>query len=221
MPMWEGAGNLARDYSGHGNHGSFVDGPEWVAGGIYFDGNKIEIPNFDPPHQGTVCASLKTTSMGARDRIVGGHDAFEMVFESTGQISNNFFAAAGDVVKSDILNAKQLYNVACTWDYVSTNNLEIYIDGTLNAFHDTFADDDPGGPFTLSIGTRTGSTEYYTGFIGALHLFDAVLSAAQAKFINDNPYFMYQIPEELYGYVAGAPPTGNPFWYYNMLRRRN
>ncbi len=37
LPLWEGAGNRAVDLSGHGNHGTLIDGPKWVADGLCFD----------------------------------------------------------------------------------------------------------------------------------------------------------------------------------------
>ena len=36
MPMWEGVGDRALDYSGHGNHGTFFGDPEWVVDGVHF-----------------------------------------------------------------------------------------------------------------------------------------------------------------------------------------
>jgi len=63
--------------------------------------------------------------------------------------------------------------------------------------------------------------QFFNGLIDDLPIFDTALSTTQIKFLSENPYFMYQIPEELYGYVSAAPPTGNPFWYYEMIKRRN
>ena len=42
------------------------------------------------------------------------------------------------------------------------------------------------------------------GQIANAQIYNTALSAAQIKFLYENPYFMYQMPEELYGYVAAT-----------------
>ncbi len=42
------------------------------------------------------------------------------------------------------------------------------------------------------------------GIIDDILIFDTALTEAQIKFLYENPYFMYRLPEELYGYAAVA-----------------
>ncbi len=35
-------------------------------------------------------------------------------------------------------------------------------------------------------------------------MFDTALSPSQIKFLHDDPYFMFRMPEELYGYSPAA-----------------
>ena len=73
------------------------------------------------------------------------------------------------------MNADQWHYLVDTWDS-NTNRQEIYVDGIFDGFSDTAANDDPGGPFTLSIGIRTGKSEYYAGLIDDVRVYDRVLT---------------------------------------------
>ena len=59
-----------------------------------------------------------------------------------------------------------------------------------------------------------------TGSIGFISSYNRVLSATDVKKLYHDPFCnLMQVPIRRY-YVA-APPIGNPYWYYQMLRRRN
>jgi fibronectin type 3 domain-containing protein len=119
-----------------------------------------------------------TVPSSGRQRIMGGHDAYELVLES-GRIQSQFFAGGSqDVQSTSQISPGQWYHIAAAYDFANTNTLEIFINGVREASN-SFADDDPGGPFTLSFGTRTGRTEYYQGTLDNVRLYGRVLSEAE------------------------------------------
>ena len=162
-----------------------MDDSDWVPGifgtALDFDGSNdlVSIAAFDPPNIGTVALWFKASTSSVQQRPLGGHDAFEFNFESGGKIYNQFFAAGSEYTAStSSFNAGQWYHLAGTWDF-GTSRQEIYINGVLDASSDVNADDDPGGPFTLSIGVRTGKTQYYAGLIDEVRIYSRVLSPAE------------------------------------------
>ncbi|PLX21402.1 hypothetical protein C0584_02715 [Candidatus Parcubacteria bacterium] len=191
----EGYGTTAHDNSSGGNDGT-IAGATWqdesmcISGKcLYFDGSgdRVEIANFDPSHKGTINFWIKPIVDGSRQRIIGGHDAYESYIERTtnppraGQISNQFFAGAADILHSgDRLESNKWYYLSMSYNYV-TNEQDLYINGRLKASSNLTANDDPGGPFTLSIGTRTGTTDYYTGYIDEVKIYPYARTADQIK----------------------------------------
>jgi len=127
---------------------------------------------------------LRPAPDGGTRRILGGHDAYEIVIHSDGTLANHLFAAGGDVSYSTtILVPDQWYHVAMTYDLAApTSNLTVYLDGVQEAVTD-FADDDPGA-ITLSVGTRTGTTNFYEGIIDELTLWDRVLTDEEIQALH-------------------------------------
>ncbi|MCK4613452.1 MAG: DUF2341 domain-containing protein, partial [Thermoplasmata archaeon] len=149
-----------------------MDATGKIDGADDFDGtdDHVEISSFDPPHQGTVSLWVKRGSIGARQRILGGHDLYEILFTSGNQISNQLFAAGtGGLYGSTITSTTDWYYLAFTYDDTSHASA-IFINGNSDASGST-ADDDPGGPFTLEIAHRTGKAgEYFDGLIDEVRI---------------------------------------------------
>lgn len=61
----------------------------------------------------------------------------------------------------------------------------------------------------------------FAGTINNVSIFNTPMSATQTDFIHYNPYFMYQMPEELYGYTAAVGGLSIPVAmnYYNQMMR--
>jgi hypothetical protein len=234
MPMWEGAGSLARDYSGHGNHGELVGAPEWRKDGLDFGGvnDYINTGDMDISGDGLTISALITPNF---TQATGDYDvisdkagsanthAWRFLFNrDVEDFRFRLFTSAG-AVNCDTVgltwNIGESYNIVATYN---GSTMKIFWDGVeQNSVNHS-------GNITTNdidhlIGFSSGDLEWthFDGGIKNTCMFDVGLTASQVKFISDNPYFMYQIPEELYGYVAAAPPVGNPAWYYNMLKRRN
>ena len=225
MPMWEGAGNRVMDYSGHGNHGTLMNGPTWGSGGIKLDGvndyiHCINNPTLDITDKISVFASVLFTSSGAYPTICSkGYwgNSYSMMFQDTTRIPRLYVDAIGHHGTS-VVPLDTTTSVGYTY---GDGNKRTYVDGIID-LDMVSSGAIPTVAYSLYLFNDKSLTDYpFPGDANNIMIFNDIINAAQAKFISDNPYFMFQIPEELYGYVAGAPPTGNPFWYYNMLKRRN
>ena len=183
---------LFADASGNGRDATCSNCPTAGLPGKFgtaaaFDGSGDLIAlagSFDPPSQGTITMWLRPAPDGGTRRVLGGHDAYEIVIHSDGTIANHLFAAGADVTYStSILVADRWYHVAMTYDLgAGTSNSTVYLDGVLESVTD-FADDDPGA-ITLSIGTRTGTTNYYEGRLDELTLWDRVLTEQEIQTLN-------------------------------------
>jgi hypothetical protein len=184
----EGAGGALLDTVGT-SHGTLVNmdtSASWVPGrqgtALHFDGDNdsVAISNFNPPHTGTITFWMNpdTVPSSGRQRIMGGNDAYELVLEG-GEIHSQFFAGGSqDVESTSELTPGQWYHIAAAYDFTTTHSLEIFVNG-VHESTSTFANDDPGGPFILSFGTRTGRTEYYQGTLDNVRLYGRVLSEAE------------------------------------------
>lgn len=227
MPMWEGAGTLVRDYSGRGNHGTFVNNPVWELEGVACDlSNNSYITVSD---EADVLDSCSKISIFVDLNWIAGDDWGRIVdkgyatgayqiyqYSNSGNIGFYFNGITGSDVATGVPLAGR-HKWVLTYD---GSEIDTYKNGVLVHTEAGLSGDIANHANPLYL--MGGGADTTTGTIyNAIIFRNLSLTGAQAKFISDNPYFMYQIPEELYGYVAGAPPTGNPFWYYNMLRRRN
>jgi hypothetical protein len=229
MPMWEGAGNLVRDYSGHGNHGTLVNGAIWGMGpngrGVKCDENQSSIPRIDLQKtvgdyifsEGTIICDYQRTV------DVSGY-FFLWTFDS--YTGHAFWAddAAGHPITATFLDTtvwsgtSPTYDafdgdphiVALTWSDIQ-NEENYYVDGKVSLSAST-AIDIANLNLTATDSAINGSNyggpdRASDGIMHFCYIFDSVLTAVQIQTICNNPYFMYQIPEEMYGYspaVVGA-----------------
>ena len=235
MPMWEGAGGLARDYSGHGNHGT-INGADWEIDELSFNGTDgyVDFGSFVPVSGNDArtfllwfdanrysnldtIVSYGTSSPGKRWTIRLEDSSIPGAIRTEVYGGYNYGS-------TNLIPLGRVF-VACVFNGSTTLDVVHYVNGEIETVG-------ASSEMAINTGTTKGlnlgrehvlheSDRFFSGSFAGFCAYDTDLSAAQIKFINENPYFMYQIPEELYGYVAGAPPTGNPAWYYNMLRRRN
>lgn len=208
MPMWEGAGNRAFDYSGNRNHG-IVTSPatpdmNWHNNALRFDGANIiqgmKLPSaitFGNDDKWTVVARM-TLEAASNEMFIGEYNTVNnYIYNRPG--TRTRLDSAG--VSNDMASYGS-YDVPFDLTYVAdgvANTLTAYYDGN---FHEQLTSSTSTGLIIDTIGGAYNSGTYcLQGWIYYAYVFDTTLTARQAKFLHDNPYFMFQIPEELYGYV--------------------
>jgi len=235
-PTWEGAGNRALDLSGYGNNGTLVGQPEWVADGLDFNGSSDYIGCGNDP-----TLDVTTGSISIVAHLKASYSSTETVFSKTNDLANpsspgySLYLRTGDPYvrmtaqdgsnyahqassPTDIRDGK-IHSIVGMWNG-STKSVSSYVDGSLEG---TTQNNSVGSltntrPFEVGRDYNNGSPQYYfSDNIYTLFVFTTVLSTSQVKFLSDNPYFMYRLPEELYGYspaVIGA--IMNQFQKANM-----
>lgn len=231
MPIWEKAGNRTMDLSGNGNHGALTNGPDWVADGLDFDGTSnyvdldtIQFINSNTPF--TVWCWIYLDSFNydfpaifsTKSDLDSGNN-WRCWFSDNATYGFIAFGSQGEWVRlksQDIPSASLLgkwYHVVINYNgqgAATSGNFNLYINGTQQ---NTIAMGAIGTINTNSMIGRAG-IRYWDGNICAVSVFNSALSAAQVKFLYDNPYFMFQIPEELYGYVAPLPSVSGSGAYF-------
>lgn len=216
MPMWEGAGAIAYDLSGKGGHG-IITGAKWKGNGLDFDGtNDYAVSPYyvrGGSNPFTIACYFKTNDNDVVQEIIQQwnntytHRVFRLSIDSIDKSLNLRVRKNGNVSNSDIstpINSNQWYFATATFDGINT---ELFLDGVSK---DT---DNPGALVTGSSNTtlyvgRYGITGgiYFDGMLGVSYVFNVAPTAPQIKLLSDDPYFMFRLPEELYGYAAAAPP---------------
>ncbi|MGP8322387.1 MAG: LamG-like jellyroll fold domain-containing protein [Methanosarcinaceae archaeon] len=210
------------DLSGHGNAGQLNGNPDWYGNGLYFDGSgdsvnlqdKLIPASDDFTLTGMIKVDNVSTWRTIFSQFTSGQSG-RFIFE-VNRYTRELLVYIGSSLYSGLfLNLGQTYNVVL----VRQNNVfKFYLDGVKGTDRANSISIYQGE--NTFIGDTTGGYDFHGGVYGA-SIFLEALSHRQIKFLNDNPYFMYQIPEELYGWTGGAAPTGNPYWYYKMLKERN
>lgn len=184
----------------------------------YFDGvdDTMTTSNFSIPAQGTMAFWMIPYPNSTRQRILGATDEFEIVIESGNYLSNQLGAAGSDTLDSPtILESGKLYHVVMTYNTVSAQST-IYLNGTLD-YLGLKADDSPVGTQTLTLGSRTGSTEYFNGILDEVMFFDRVLTANEINslYLEGNTQHKHGNTTsdnsiKIEGSVAKRFQTGNP-----------
>jgi len=225
LPFWEGNGDEAFDVSGHGNNGTLVGVPEWVGGaaGLEFNGSSdyITVPNhgsIDISGTNThisMSAEIKysTTSIIADKDIFGkwnpdtSQRQYRMdIDDSDGERLKLWLSSDGTNYSSlygntDIVDGK-LHRCVCTYDGIY---MRVYVDGLLDANPLAYSNGIASTSCNLTVGVRSDLERFFGGLINNPILWNACLTPYQVQFLNTYPYFMYQVPQELYGQPLAAP----------------
>ena len=227
----EKSGDTVFDMSGNGNHGT-NNGADWVPEGLNFvaantdyihitdDASTIGLTNT----AGTIFSTFKAyTQPTPTAYIVAHRDGTEnnRLYLIIRQASNDFNCGFGDdydaiATDNNVENDGLFHTGAMTWDTVGA---EGYLDsvsmGTYNYNLPTV-----DGP--IIIGARQDLDEYFNGVIKNVMLWNRTLSPEEIAWLNREPYAMFQqpiSPASLYYEAVAA--EANPYWYYQMLKRRN
>ena len=235
MPMWEGAGNRVIDFSGLGNHGTLYQAPNWVANGLDFNGvlgagaNYVNLAN-----PGTIFNG-KHVSISAWVKLDTFSNSYPRIVDRVYDRQFIFFVNAATEVLSWCLDTvggwvchgggsavtvstNTLFHAAMSYD---GSDARTYVDGELK---ETFGTGISGGLLDYSnitrIGERAdGSNHAWDGFIGNVTVYNVGLTTPQIKLLYNYPYFMYQIPEELYGYAAAAAGVTIPVFLHHLKQQ--
>ncbi len=98
---------------------------------------------------------------------------------NNGNIQCEFFMS-GTPAGTAVIAADGWHHIVCEYTVSGANVTQnLYIDGALRAIS-TNAQTDPGID-TLSIGVRTGTTDYYNGSIDEVRIYNRALSAAEVN----------------------------------------
>ena len=154
-----------------------------------FDGSDdlVTIPNFIPPHQGTIVFWMDPGFGSSKQRLFGAGGDYEVIIYSTGIVRNELFAGGSGTLQSNsgAVEPGRWYHVAVTYAYDATGPstaLEVYVDGNLDVVG---AAGEPSVPSdtTLLLGHRAGAggSEHYGGLLDDIRIYDHVLSEAEIK----------------------------------------
>lgn len=228
MPMWGGAGSRALDLSGRGNHfDDWSGGVSWVPEGLalehildgFITNNSPNMPAIGTGDYTLFVYQKKAANQTQGILAFGAYDPTWVI-----SLSNHIYIYDGGnkTVSTGILTTGKAESFTFVREGTGANQTKYYINGLYDSA--TTHSDSIAAPSTMTIGCdRDSASNYeYSGTIYALHFFNVALTAVQVEFLNINPYFMYQIPEELYGYMDSGPPpeTSIPALmnFYRQLR---
>ena len=149
-----------------------------IYGGMLFNSASSQylasVSSFTPPANGTVCFWMTSENLTGTHRIMGSHGQWEVRTVDLKLYNDlNQDAEALELESSANLGTGIRYHIVCTYD--SSFNAQIYINGIF----DNSGNDNDGSPpsDTLSIGVRTGTSDYYNGYLEDVRIYDRVLSA--------------------------------------------
>lgn len=222
MPMWEGGGNRVIDLSGQGNHGTII-GADWVAEGLSFiDTNSDQVKITNVTHASYPITLFITINL---DKHISYGRIMEYV-DGSGTASTIAHGNTEGIIGAGEISNQKTYEISLdvishiTVVFNSQAYVDVYVDGVP-------AIDTGAGITALAQGTTPSGAacicsrwteKYIDANVYGAGMFNVALSAAQVKFLYDNPYFMYRLPEELYGYAAAAGVT-MPVFMSNYLRQ--
>lgn len=201
MPMWDGAGNRVFDLSGRRRHGTII-GPTWESNdNLSFDNgtSRVTIEAFSP----TITRAPLTINMRLYYDSVQSQSYPRLFWDQNYKI--DIIVRHSDLKISIMGGTNYTVNTIpvnrwfdLTIVATSTTNGKIYFDGIFQ--------EDLTGEFTdnlaaIILGNRGDYLRPFEGNLRGVNVYNVCLNATQVKFLSDNPDFMYQIPEELYGYV--------------------
>lgn len=222
MPMWEGAGNRALDLSGHGNHAQFYNEAYWTAEGVGFDGTNDYI---QATHSSSIDFADEDFAVSMWFNTTTVAVVSYMFSKNYGGVGVKWYgvnidpgipqiacfvddgANTSSLITTDDFNDGAWHHLVFTRD-TTANLIRAYIDGAWNADGNDISGS-IANTGTLTIGGRNDldAARFFDGSIRLFTIFDFAPTERQVKFLYDNPYFMYRLPEELYGYTAPGART--------------
>ncbi len=202
----EGSGQQTTDISGNNRNGTLLNNPTWMASGpnnyLNFtraNQTNVQSPAFVPPADGVVAFWLKIQTIpSTRQRIFGFNDAWEIRWDTDNVMyldinkggSNNSIRTS-----SAITTTNQWMHFAVVTS-ATNNTWEVYIDGVLdNSGTETLTA--VATAEILSIGNRTGASDYLDGSVDDFRIYSGVLTASEiAELAAESPDCCLAYPYE-------------------------
>ncbi len=185
----EGTGQTTEDVSGNNRDGTFINSPEWSSYGsnYYVDFTKanatqITSPSFTPPAVGAVAFWYKSSSLpSSRQRIFGFHDGWEIRWDpdSVMYLDINKTGTNGSIKTSAPMTAIDTWVHITVLTNATDNTWSVYVNGVLdNSGSELLTAQNDS---VLTIGTRTGSNNYFDGSIDDFRIYSGILTEAEIK----------------------------------------
>jgi hypothetical protein len=185
----EGAGTSAADSSGLTNHATLLAGASWTsdcagnnalltngAGGIAQTANALR-----PPDVGTVAFWMRSTGAPAGTaRILGVGPDWEVRQIIDGRVISDLCGDGGTIIgtTTPVTEVGRWYHFAATFD-ASDDTYAIYLDGQLELSGTNPVAMTQKPSAILSFGTRTGSTEYWSGALRDVRIYSRRLCPSE------------------------------------------
>lgn len=185
----EGLGTTVSDSSGNANDASFNTGtPTWVDGvrgkALQFDGTSDAVTgtNVSPPETGAVALWIRSDGPPtARQRPWGVGSDYEMWQDSDGLVSMDLSTdgyQGGFIATTPTYTAGRWYHFVAQYNS-ETDAYEIYINGQPHKSGVSTWNIQQQAANLLTFGTRTGSTERFSGALDDFRIYNRWLSAEE------------------------------------------
>ena len=236
--MSDGAGSMAHDASGRGNHGNLKGmtpnaqdsgwGGSKFGGELRFSGANqyVDCGNHQSVNFGvgdfSVTMVIRTTTTGSYQLLIGRHHdpGFEVYISSGNKAYYQIGDGTGWITKEGnvIIADGALHTVTIVFN--RTANGTIYVDGVFDAENNISAkagSTDSANHIRLGL-TTTGSYPY-TGAINMVYLHNRVLRLWEIELLHNDPFCNLLMPPLRRYYIPAAGPTGvimNQFQNFNI-----
>lgn len=185
----EGSGTTIADSTGAASNAAFSTGTsEWIDGvrgyALEFDGTNDtqSEETIEPPATGAVVFWMRSDGPPtSRQRPWGIGSDFEVWQDTDGLVSMDLSTDGyqGGFITSEALHSEsRWYHIVAQYDS-DTESYEIYLDGQLHKSGVSTRDIQQQASNYLSFGTRTGSTQRFTGALDDFRIYNRWLSTAE------------------------------------------
>ena len=185
----EGSGTMIADSSLYANDAYFNAGtPTWttgvMGGALEFDGSSDAVTGteFDPPEEGCVALWIRCDAAPAsRQRPFGLSNTFETYQDADGILHFDLNWSGAP----DTLHPTEAFQFRSRWRHVLVNfrssddAYEVYLDGQLDVSGIYPSDLTKQAANFLTFGGRTGSTQYFTGALDDVRIYNRWLAPSE------------------------------------------
>jgi len=188
----DGAGTTARDSSNYGNHGTLMNGPQWVAGTIngalQFDGTDDYVDcgngaSLNVTDEITIAVWVKTNDAGNGEHnpyVAKGDQSYAMKHHPSNSIEYFIYDGGWFVARYAVDNSFNGVWHHLTGTYDGTD-LKLYIDGTLETTTPHIGSI-ASSTYNVNLARNTQVTSrFYNGALDDVRIYNRALSDAQVQ----------------------------------------